>query len=437
MVAEHGVRAPADQRIERAARILTPQEVSGILERAGADDARLGRSFDAPLMALLFGTGLRLGEALALQWGAEGLDSPGRNLMLAHDRYDVAELNRIAREWREAWGFMSDRRIVVGGAEWAIGDRPVCRRNDYSLGVRNGTRGTVVGLDRFGEHLDLHTDQGETVRIPAEYLTHARHGDALTGHVAQGESVDRTFVLASPERGGDEWAYVAASRQHHDLQVFVTHHEAENVTDALTRTWSRSQAKSLALDLVEPVWREAAMDSMHADLNASTPERLLARDEELRAAREAAREKAGAGVDQDLARVAELRAVLVRAESGAKDARSREARLVKRMDSLSVWKRSERAEARSSLSRARQDTARHVADARAANAELTGLGPMVERALAVESARTAAREIGVDLPAVNGRLDEWAGRGQLVRERPSIARAHDRAGVERELGRDR
>ncbi len=39
-----------------------------------ADDARLGCSFGAPLMALLFGTGLRLGETLALPWGAEGLD---------------------------------------------------------------------------------------------------------------------------------------------------------------------------------------------------------------------------------------------------------------------------------------------------------------------------------------------------------------------------
>ena len=69
-----GVRAPADHRIERAARILTPQEVSGILEAAAADDARLGRSFGAPLIALLFGTGLRPGEALALPWGPEGLD---------------------------------------------------------------------------------------------------------------------------------------------------------------------------------------------------------------------------------------------------------------------------------------------------------------------------------------------------------------------------
>ena len=111
---------------------------------------------------------------------------------------------------------------MAGGTDWAIGGRLVCRRNDYSLDVRNGTAGTVVRLDPLGEHLDLFTDHGEIVRLPADYLAHARHGFALTGHVSQGESVDRTFVLASPERGGAEWAYAAASRQRHDLQVFVT-----------------------------------------------------------------------------------------------------------------------------------------------------------------------------------------------------------------------
>lgn len=69
-----GVRAPADGRLERATRILPPEEVAAIIEAAEADDVRLARSLGAPLFALLFGTGLRLGEALALPWGAAGLD---------------------------------------------------------------------------------------------------------------------------------------------------------------------------------------------------------------------------------------------------------------------------------------------------------------------------------------------------------------------------
>jgi pimeloyl-ACP methyl ester carboxylesterase len=69
-----GVRAPADDRGRRPVRILIPEEVMRILAAAEADDHALGRSLGAPLIALLFGTGLRLGEALALPWGAEGID---------------------------------------------------------------------------------------------------------------------------------------------------------------------------------------------------------------------------------------------------------------------------------------------------------------------------------------------------------------------------
>ena len=375
--------------------------------------------------------------ALVSAWAKAELDSPGRNLMLAHDRHDVAELNRIAREWREQWGFISDRRITVAGTEWAIGDRMVCRRNDYSLGVRNGTRGTVVDLGHHAEHLDLLTDHGEIVRIPAGYLAHARHGYALTGHVSQGESVDRTFVLAGPERGGAEWAYVAGSRQRHDLQVFVVHHEAENVEDALARAWSRSRTKSLALDLVDPADRGSAMDAVRTDLDAATPERLIARAEELHAARESARHEAASVPHRELARVAELRAVAARAKVGVSEAGAREARLSERLDGLPLWRRSERAEVRSSVIRARRDRERHAAESRAAKAELTRLAPAVERSRGVERARMAAGEMGVELSSIERRLDAWTGRDQAARARPSLDRARDPAGVERDLGRGR
>lgn len=69
-----GVRAPRDGRVERPARILPPEEVAAIIDAADADDRRLGRSLGAPIFALLFGTGFRFGEALALPWGRDGLD---------------------------------------------------------------------------------------------------------------------------------------------------------------------------------------------------------------------------------------------------------------------------------------------------------------------------------------------------------------------------
>jgi conjugative relaxase-like TrwC/TraI family protein len=406
------------------------------LQRRIAAHLAEGRTADA--VALLSESGrLRSFEdarearvALVSAWAEAELDSPGRNLMLAHDRRDVAELNRIARWWRDQWGFMSDRRMVVGGTEWAIGDRMVCRRNDYALGVRNGTRGTVVDVGRHAEHLHLRTDHGEVVRIPAGYLRHACHGYALTGHVSQGESVDRTFVLASPDRGGAEWAYVAGSRQRHDLQVFVVHHQAEDVEEALARAWSRSQAKSLALDLVDPAAREAAMDAARRDSDAATPERLLARAGELRVARGAARAAVAAVPSHHPARVAEIRAALDRAERGLREAEARRARLIDRLDRIPAWRRKERSEVRAELMSAGQDVGRYREGEWAAREVLSRLGPAADG-----SARQRAQRLSAELAGIDRRLGAWRDGPGMDGHRSDVARVRERPPVDRSLER--
>lgn len=69
-----GVRVPASADGEKAARILTPEDAAAIVAAAEDDDERLRRSFGGPLIGLLFGSGLRLGEALSLRYGPDGLD---------------------------------------------------------------------------------------------------------------------------------------------------------------------------------------------------------------------------------------------------------------------------------------------------------------------------------------------------------------------------
>jgi conjugative relaxase-like TrwC/TraI family protein len=185
--------------------------------------------------------------ALIARWAEDGLASGGRSLILAHDRHDVRELNEMARQLLDESGLLGPTRLRIEGREWAAGDRLVCRRNDYGLDVRNGTLGTVVGVDRARRLLTLRTDDGRQVELPVEYLCHVQHGYALTGHVSQGATVDRTYLLASPERGGAEWAYVAGSRQRLDLHLFVTHGDPERMREDLRRAWERGQGKELAL----------------------------------------------------------------------------------------------------------------------------------------------------------------------------------------------
>jgi ATP-dependent exoDNAse (exonuclease V) alpha subunit len=117
--------------------------------------------------------------------------------------------------------------------------------------VRNGTRGTVQRVDPATGSLVLATVDGRRVTLPADYLQNAHHGYAITGHAVQGATVDRAFLLASPERGSAEWGYVAASRHRTDLQVYIAGGDRSQARDELARAWGRSQAKGLAIDRLE------------------------------------------------------------------------------------------------------------------------------------------------------------------------------------------
>jgi ATP-dependent exoDNAse (exonuclease V) alpha subunit len=191
--------------------------------------------------------------ALIHEWREHGLRDPGRTLILAHDRDDVRALNRLARYEMNTAGLLGPERLVADGREWAVGDRLVCRKNDYrpGLDIRNGTRATVTALHTGAGDLTIRTDDGRSVRLPADYLDHAHHAYAISGHISQGVTVDHTYLLATPERGGREWGYVAASRHRIDLHLHTVGESPELAVDALTRAWERTHAKTLAIDLIE------------------------------------------------------------------------------------------------------------------------------------------------------------------------------------------
>jgi conjugative relaxase-like TrwC/TraI family protein len=233
-----GNRRQADPLQREVARLLSEGE-AGCAVALLAAEGRLQGYHD----------GRAARAALIARWREECLHEPERGLILAHDRREVAALNTLARAERDKAGLLGLERLHAGGREWAVGDRLTCRRNDYRLGVRNGTRGSVVAVGSRVVGLTLRTDEGRTVRLPAAYLEYIEHGYAATGHVSQGETVDRIYLLASGGRGGREWAYVAGNRHRIDLRVF-------SVGDggcecALAAAWSRSQAKRIALELVD------------------------------------------------------------------------------------------------------------------------------------------------------------------------------------------
>lgn len=199
--------------------------------------------------------------ALIDAWAETSLETPERALILAHDRRDVRALNQLARERLNAAGRLGTTRMVAHGRQWATGDRLLCRRNNYrkDVDVRNGTRGTVLEPDPARGDLRIRTDDGRTVTLPADYLQHVEYGYASTGHTSQGATVDRTFLLATPARGGREWGYVAGTRHRVDLRVYTVHFDFTQAQRELEKTWQRSQAKALAIDRMPGELRDRAL----------------------------------------------------------------------------------------------------------------------------------------------------------------------------------
>jgi ATP-dependent exoDNAse (exonuclease V) alpha subunit len=126
-----------------------------------------------------------------------------------------------------------------------VSGEPLGRR---SASLRNaGFDLTFTAPKSVSVLLAVGDDGGRQVHLAADYLAHAQHAYATTGIVSQGATVDHTFLLASPARGGREWAYVAGSRQRIDLGAYLTHYDPEPARVALAATWERSQVKHMAL----------------------------------------------------------------------------------------------------------------------------------------------------------------------------------------------
>jgi len=189
-------------------------------------------------------------------------------VMVAVCRADVDDLNRRARSQLATQGLLTGPTLDVDGTEFRAGDRMVCLRNDRRLGVVNRTRGRLTAV--HADHsLGLECDDGRSVTLPSWYVEAGRvaHGYAITGHKAQGMTVDHTFVLGSAELYR-EWGYVALSRGRHSNHLYV-HRGDDEVADldrhglapladpheALTARLSRSQAHTPVSFTTAEEWR--------------------------------------------------------------------------------------------------------------------------------------------------------------------------------------
>ncbi len=149
---------------------------------------------------------------------------PSGALMLAYDRETVSDLNRLARRHFVAAGVLDGPALDACDHQYQRGERVMCLTNQSGLGVLNGDLGTVTAVDTRTRALTVRLDRHpETVDLPSWYLDqgHVDHGYALTGHKAQGVTVDRTFSVVGPQVNR-EWFHVAMSRGRDSNTAYLT-----------------------------------------------------------------------------------------------------------------------------------------------------------------------------------------------------------------------
>lgn len=182
------------------------------------------------------------------RWDRDRQASPDSSrIILTHTNAEVRELNEAARDrMREAGDLGEDVRVTVerGERNFAAGDRVMFLQNERGLGVKNGMLGTIEEVSQ--QSMSVRTDDGRGISFDLKDYDRIDHGYAATIHKAQGMTVDRTHVLATPGMDAHD-SYVALSRHRDGMDLHYGRDDFAS-QDRLARTLSRDRAKDMATD---------------------------------------------------------------------------------------------------------------------------------------------------------------------------------------------
>ncbi|WP_316184276.1 MULTISPECIES: Ti-type conjugative transfer relaxase TraA [unclassified Bradyrhizobium] len=182
------------------------------------------------------------------RWNRDRQASPDRSrIILTHTNDEVRALNEAARVRMRAAGDLGDEVHVAverGARTFANGDRVMFLQNERGLGVKNGTLGTIEQIS--AQAMTVQTDDGRSVHFEFKDYNRIDHGYAATIHKAQGMTVDRVHVLATPGMDAHS-SYVALSRHRDEVDL---HYGRDDFAgqERLTHTLSRERAKDMASD---------------------------------------------------------------------------------------------------------------------------------------------------------------------------------------------
>lgn len=187
--------------------------------------------------------------AIIKEWHATRESHPNHSqLILAATRKDVQSFNNEIRSLRQEKGELGKTLCIQtpqGEREFAINDRIYFLQNDRSLGVKNGTLGTIEGMEGFTLKVRL-DGMSECINVDTQKYDNLAYGYAATVHKAQGVTIDRCYLYASRHLDRHS-TYVGMSRHKERLDIYFSKEDFTNKA-ALANHLARARYKDLTTD---------------------------------------------------------------------------------------------------------------------------------------------------------------------------------------------
>ncbi len=163
----------------------------------------------------------------------------------------------------------SDGSILVERSEriLAPGDHLMFLKNNRDLGVKNGSLGTVTEIT--ADAIAVRTDGKEWKEVEFRLADYSAldYGYAATIHKAQGATVERAFVLATP--GMDRHlAYVAMTRHREHAEIYASQEDFSDFGTLKDRL-SRERMKDITLDYADRRGLQAGENQERASRTAA------------------------------------------------------------------------------------------------------------------------------------------------------------------------
>lgn len=187
-------------------------------------------------------------DQLAADWYVDRKTNPeASSRMIAEHHRERRALNTRAQQLLRSDGTLTGPGVQIGDATFHIGDEVIARApnrnlhpaNDRTAYVRNGTTGTITGIQGApgAETLIVDFDNRGEIAVPNNWLTtELRPGVtgglspayAVTSHAAQGDTY-RTGRIIATDTASTEAVYVGLTRGSHDARIYTVRNEPHTI----------------------------------------------------------------------------------------------------------------------------------------------------------------------------------------------------------------